>query len=87
MMGMYAAITLSVGNKAKTYDDNGNLLVVEAHYMMQYLWTMSQIQPNGGHDGYTYGTDLDALRESLTERGVSIDDDRWLPVEAPFPKE
>jgi hypothetical protein len=86
-VNMYAAITLSVGNKAKTRDADGNTLVVELHYAMQYEWTMSQIQQSGAHDGYIYGNDFRGLSNALELRDVSPDDNVWLSVETPFSEE
>lgn len=87
-MNMYAAITLSVGSKAKTRTADGATIVVEMHYACSRLeWLMSRIAASGEHDGSGYGGNMDALRDAMAKLGLSPDEDVWLSVETPFQEE
>lgn len=81
-MTLYAALDLSVGNKAVTTEKDGTILVVERVFnfsKMEFFWFLSMVI-NGS--GATYFEASWQLGKALEIHGIDYMQDKvWVPLE------
>jgi hypothetical protein len=89
MMDMWAAVALSVGNKAKAHDKRGDIVIIERHFSrIQCAFILHVIDKHGSGSSNSFDNNIGILTDILIDRhGLNLNAVTWLPVGIPFPDE